>query len=542
MENVFRFLKKDFSSSLAMQQFSDMMSSILRPILQLSAPILLCFHPCRIVKMGDKFKVVPANMLDGIKVGGGGVALTLVDAETIEVQDFNDASMQYISYRVLKPDSLNCCGLEWMLDKSRKTDVGTETDFPSYGIKKGTEIRQFPDLVCAFPTSLKGVALQQKTEGVWDPDSVKNDGVLICSCDDPQKLLQGVDEDGNPNCVDTCGTKHVRRGNDGDENDICDRCRFDEDSADLLSLDEHCITCKAGDTLGFPDICTECTDNYYLKASQGCVKDCGLDTKGGTHLGFRNVGEDEDGRTCEACADTDNCNKCADDAKVCTECTNDHHLHNGECVKDCPSQLKLKQCNDTKTFRAASVKDTDYLWRFVPSGGKRDATTNILTGSVCKETVVEDKTKPTTSFQLSPEVTHTRDSTLLLSVTFNDAGSATVTGMDFDDVAFTPNGQAQPADGVGRVLAKDAYLQVEFQKQGKVTIDLPADIALDESCNKNAAATSVSVTYDIDPPTVSITSFTTSPPQILWTRLKSPLPTRSAQSKWIPPNYKTFSS
>lgn len=365
-------------------------------------------------------------------------------------------------------------------------------------------------IICASPSKLAGVGLLTKGD-IWDPEPVINDGALICSCDNPKQLIQGLDDDGKSNCVDECSAGYARRGDDGDENDACDQCRFTEDGANPLALDSKCITCKAGDTIGFPDTCTKCTDNYYLKANQGCVKDCGLDVKGGTHLGYRNVAADKSGRTCEACADTQNCNTCPGDAKVCTECTNNHHLHNGECVKACPSQLKLKDCSDTETLRAASEKDSDYRYRFVPSGGKRDATTNILTGSVCKETVVEDETKPTTSLQLSPSVTHTRDSTLLLSIAFNDTGSTTVTGMgtDFGDISFTPQGQAQPANNVGRVLAKDAYLQVEFQKQGKVTINLPANIAEDESCNKNAAAESVTVVYDIDPPTVAITSFTT---------------------------------
>lgn len=456
-------------------------------------------------------ETLPAKLFDGGAYTRG--VITIIKNNklaNIERQDFKGAtfSKQSLQSNIdsfqleLQASNVNCCGLEWLIDGTTTLDTYHKKGYPN-GFKTGSK------LICSTPSSLNGIDLLSASSGVWDPADVKENGMLICSCNDPKQLVQGLDDDGKPNCVDECSAGYVRRGKDGDENDACDQCRFDENGANPLALDKHCTTCKAGDTIGFPDTCTKCTNDYYLKASQGCTKECELDVNGNAHLGFRNVGSDKTGRICQACDDADNCNTCADDAKVCTECTNDNHLHNGECVKDCPSQLKLKQCNDTKTVRAASEKDSDYLWRFVPSGGKRDSTSNILTGSVCKETVAEDKTKPTTSLQLSPEVTHTRDSTLLLSVAFNDAGSATVTGMDFDDVAFTPNGQAQPADGVGRVLAKDAYLQVEFQKQGKVTIDLPADIALDESCNKNAAATSVSVTYDIDPPTVSITSFTT---------------------------------
>lgn len=399
---------------------------------------------------------------------------------------------------VIETAAANCCGLEWLLDGS-------------FELKLSTTNNRRSSIECAAPAYLKGVQLLETKDGVWDHTQVESNSASICSCKDPKQLVQGVDGDGNPNCVDECSLGFARRGDEGDENDACDQCRFHKDGSNPLSVDKHCTACKVGDSFGFPDSCTKCTDNYYLKIDQGCVKDCGLDAKGNAHLHFRNVGSDKDGRTCEACDDTDNCNKCPDDAEVCTECTNGHHLHKGGCVEDCPSQLKPKKCDDLSILRDKSEKDEDYLWRFVPSGGERDATTKILTGSECKENVVADNARPSTSLQLSPEVTHTRDSTFLLSIAFNDTGSATVTGMgtDFGDISFTPQGQAQPADGVGRVLAKDAYLQVEFQKQGKVTIDFPAKIAEDESCNKNTAAEPVSVVYDIDPPTLAITSFTT---------------------------------
>lgn len=434
---------------------------------------------------------VAIGAFDGITFTGDYASISfgskMDNLKTLEKQSFKDTSTFY--QFGFDDTPLDCCGLEWLLSTTKFKNL------------------EGP-ILCSSPAKIKGVDLLMKIDA-WDPGPIKSDGALICSCNDPKQLGQGLDDDGKPRCVDECTAGYARRGNDGDENDACDQCRFNDDGANPLAVDKYCTACKAGDTIGFPDACSKCTDNYYLKAGQGCVTDCGVDAKGDAHLGFRNVGEDKAGRTCEACDDTDNCNKCADNAEICTECTNDYHLHEGKCVEQCPSQLKLKQCSDAETLRDASGKDVDYLWRFVPTGGDRDSTNNILTGSVCKETVVEDTTKPSTSLQLSPEVTHTRDSTLLLSITFNDTGSATMSGMDFDDVIFTPTGQAQPVADVGRVLAKDAYLQVKFQKQGKVTIDLPADVALDESCNKNTAAKSVSVVYDIDPPTVSITSFAT---------------------------------
>lgn len=391
------------------------------------------------------------------------------------------------------PTALDCCGLEWLWNG----------DMPF-------TLDPTARLTCNTPSSLKGVDVNKKTD-LWDPASVKDGSARFCSCNDPKQLLQGANADGNPNCVDACGAGHVQRGGEGDENDVCDRCRLHKDSAKPFALDEHCTTCKVGNTVGFPDTCTKCTDNYYLKANQGCVKDCGLDVKGNVHLHFRNVGSDKDGRTCQACEDTKYCNKCPNDANICTECTIDYHLHNGVCVEECPSQLKPKSCNNPTDLRDKSNKDEDYLWRFVPTGGNRSASNNLLTGSVCKESVAEDAVKPSPSLQLSPNFTHTRDSSLLLTVAFEDQQSDIVTGLapDFSDIAFTPEGRAQPADNVGRIFAKGAFLQVNFNpsQQGKVTINLPANVSADESCNTNTAATPISIVYDTDQPTIEIASF-----------------------------------
>lgn len=339
-------------------------------------------YSCRQIREEEKLETVAVGAFDGIaftdKYKRATISMqSLKNWKTLERQDFKNTS-QLRTFNSKNEEGqhlgpLNCCGLEWLLT------------IPPEKVKDSVK----GPLFCSTPTKIKGVDLF-KTTSVWDPGPVKNDGALICSCENPKQFVEGLDKDGKPNCVDKCSAGYARRGAEGDENDECDRCRFYEYGAYPLALDPKCTACKAGDNLGLPDICTKCTGKYYLKASQGCVKDCGEDAKGGVHLGFRNVGGDEDGRTCEACDDT-NCNKCADNAKVCTECTNDYHLQEGECVKSCPSKLKLKQCSDTETFRDASEKDADYLWRFVPTGGKRDSSTNILTGSACKETVVEDR-------------------------------------------------------------------------------------------------------------------------------------------------------
>eukprot|EP00729_Bicosta_minor_P010749 gene10749-21976_t len=404
-----------------------------------------------------------------------------------------NAKTEWISSWDVKIKQAPCCNMEWLLKMPLDRD--------SF-------------LICGSPEKFKNVDLTIDTEDVWDRQHVRNGG-KICNCLDAKLPFLKALSDGEENCVASCGDAYAKRTN-ATTNNICDACRFHHDGASAKDVnpDTNCKVCATGPSVGRPSNCKICTNSSFLKPKEGCVSDCSMDTKSNIHFGFRNEkngGEASgEGWTCESCIDK-NCNTCPNDADICTECTNRYHLHDGVCVEECPSKLKPKTCNNPTTLRDKSNKDEDYLWRFVPTGENKSASNNILTGSVCKESVAEDSVKPSSSLQLSPNITHTRDSSLLLTVTFEDQQSAAVAGLapDFSDIVFTPEGRAQPADNVGRVFAKGAFLQVNFNpnQQGKVTINLPANVSADESCNTNTAATPISIVYDTDQPAIDIASF-----------------------------------
>ena len=314
-------------------------------------------------------------------------------------------------------------------------------------------------------------------------------------------LLVGVAQ-----CVASCPTlKHVRQGS------ICDRCRYRQSGL----IDEQCLTCNKG-----PFACTKCTDRYYLKATEGCVKDCNTNYAGRPDLGFRNV---DAGRTCERCVDTDNCNKCPANRSICTECTNGYHLlANGTCASYCESLSKLKvTCDGTGTTRVpSSDKDSDFLIRYAPKGGVKDASKgNAITGSQCAVKVARDTTGPAARLELSPNETHTRDSTALVLMSFDDARSPFVEGFVLDDLVIeysspTSAGSLATNSSVIKQITRQllaqmtgqvvAYTQVAFQRDGTFTITLPASVSNDNSCNNNTASNTITVVHDTQPPSVAI--------------------------------------
>ena len=416
---------------------------------------------------------------------------------------------------------MDCCGLDWLFDGTLPTTT-KHIKHGSYGGSlgrvrtPGSPGSARSRVSCATPLAKTNKDISRPDATInWDPNDVK-DGGKICGC--PTKAFPLMQ---NGTCVKACSPKYARRMEANIINNDCDRCRYHHDSVvDSSVVDEHCAVCSARPRPmpGFPSICGKCTDNYYLKNGQGCVSSCNNDAAENNQFGFRNVGSATSGRRCELCEDSfhtgGNCNACMVHKDTCTECNNDHHLHKGKCVHTCPFKLKV-DCADGTTPRVnASNKDADYLYRWTPSGGTRDTTTNVLTGSRCTKAVEEDNTKPSASLRLSPNTAYTRDATALLLAAFGDAQSATVAGMSLEDVAFSPPNSTRfvrgaGSDVVGKVLAKDAYVQFEFLEQGAVTIELPGGVANDESCNPNTAATPITVVYDTGPPSLSITSFST---------------------------------
>ena len=130
----------------------------------------------------------------------------------------------------------------------------------------------------------------------------------------------------------------------------------------------------------------------------------------------------------------------------------------------------------------------------------QDASGNDNTAAT-QFSIVYDNTAPTlgiTSTLTSP----TNTSPIPVTFTFSE----TVTGFDVTDIAVG-NGSADNFAGSGDTYTVD----ISPTSNGTVTVDVAANEAQDASGNDNTAAAQFSIVYDIDAPTLGISSTLTSP-------------------------------
>ncbi len=115
--------------------------------------------------------------------------------------------------------------------------------------------------------------------------------------------------------------------------------------------------------------------------------------------------------------------------------------------------------------------------------------------------VTYDSQSPTVAIT-SSETSPTNANPIPISISFNES----VTGFTVDDLTVT-NGTAGNFSGSGTTYTAD----VTSSGQGTVSVDISAGVVTDDAGNGNSAATTFSITFDSQSPTVSITSTEISP-------------------------------